>query len=74
MTGGGFKERISTVAEVDTVNAIRDGSGDREVMFDRLFGDGSEVAGDLDTWVGGFREWVAELVRKHGGFRHVEGD
>lgn len=63
VAGSWLEERIGAVTKVNAVNAIGDSSGDGEVVFNGLFGDGSKVAGDLDTWVGGFREWVLKLVR-----------
>lgn len=61
VSGGGLEERVGPVAEVDAVNAVGNGSGDRKVVLHRVLRDGSEIAGDLNSWVGGFGKWMLEF-------------
>ncbi|KAF7822530.1 Uncharacterized protein G2W53_020674 [Senna tora] len=62
VAGDGLVERVGSVADVDTLNAFGDFSGDREGVGDGLLRHRSEVSGDLDTWVGGLGKWVLTLV------------
>ena len=58
----GLVERVRAVADVDALNAFGDFSGHREGLMRRVLRHGGEVASDLDTWVGGFGEWVFAFV------------
>lgn len=75
VAGDGAVERVSPVSEVHAAaNTIWDFPGDLEVVGDGTLRDGSEVAGDLDLWVGSFGEGVVlALVGDEGGFHDVEG-
>lgn len=73
VSGSVLEERVGPVAEVDYINAVWDGSDDRKVVPDWLLRDGSEIAGDLNLWVGGFRKWVLEFFGNYGRKVEAEG-
>lgn len=61
VAGDRLEQRVGTVPDVNTINAVRDSAGDREVVPDCLFRYRGEIPGNLNTWVGGFREWLLKL-------------
>lgn len=71
VSAGGFEERVSAVAHVDTGNGVGDGSGDREVVGDGMLRDRGVVTGKLETGIGGFGEWELELEGEESCFEGI---
>ena len=57
-----LEQWVGAVSQINSINAIRDGAGDRKRVTDRLLRHGSEVSGNLNTGVGGFRKRVLALM------------
>ncbi|GAB4829364.1 hypothetical protein Ancab_019035 [Ancistrocladus abbreviatus] len=72
MASDWLEEWVGTVPDIDSVDAFRYFSSDREGVTDGLFRHRSEVPCNLDTWIGRFRKWDLALSCNQRIFHHIQ--